>query len=307
MRSTRFRENQDSVVDLRTGLEWFKDASQPEFPLSWNEIFAYVQEMNQTGRYGHADWRVPNRRELFSLISLEQINPALPAGHPFFNVFTSYYWTSTTCSPLPDQAWYIHLGGARVFKGLKKASYMLWPLRTARPGERIPIPRTGQRSCANQQGQTVSCRDTGQDGELQLGLPAPEPRFREQGATVVDRLTGLIWTRNADGAQGTVSWEEAFECVARLNQEGLQGVTNWRLPSIRELESLVDMAYHSPALPRAHPFVQVQEHYWSGTTSRYDRNYAWALYLRDGALGVGYKPLGEFSVWAVSSADQYHK
>lgn len=303
MGTKRFLENQNTVLDQLTGLEWCKDASQSEFPMTWPEAFASVEAMNQSALYGQKDWRIPNRRELFSLISFTQINPALPAGHPFHKVFTSYYWTSTSCSRLPDQAWYVHLGGARVFKGLKKASYMIWPVRSTRPGGRTAVYQTGQRSCFNEQGTAVDCRQTGQDGELQFGHPAPQPRFQVEGEVVLDRLTGLLWTRKGDLAQGPVAWEEAFEHVAELNKAGLQGRHTWRIPSIRELESLVHLETHSPALPPKHPFLRVRDHYWSASSSHYDQAYAWALYLRDGAVGVGFKPLREFYAWAVSPSE----
>ena len=65
------------------------------------------------------------------------------------------------------------------------------------------------------------------------------------------------------------------------------------------MESLTDMSQHSPALPVDHLFVNVQEFYWSSTTSMYDINYAWVLYIKDGVVGVGYKPLSEFYFWPV--------
>ena len=57
------------------------------------------------------------------------INPSLPTGAPFENVFAGYYWTATTCSRFKNQAWYIHLGGGRIYRGMKYGSYMVWPVR----------------------------------------------------------------------------------------------------------------------------------------------------------------------------------
>ncbi|MCA1792906.1 MAG: DUF1566 domain-containing protein [Desulfotignum sp.] len=65
------------------------------------------------------------------------------------------------------------------------------------------------------------------------------------------------------------------------------------------LEGITDMDCHSPALPPDHGFVEVQDFYWSATTSMVDRDYAWVLYTVDGAVGVGYKPLSEFYLWPV--------
>jgi hypothetical protein len=73
--------------------------------------------------------------------------------------------------------------------------------------------------------------------------------------------------------------------VEGLNQKA--NGTRWRLPNINELESLVDCGRHNPALPSGHPFTDVREGYWSSTTSRFEPDWAWALYLKKGAIGVG--------------------
>jgi len=68
---------------------------------------------------------------------------------------------------------------------------------------------------------------------------------------------------------------------------------------INELESLVDCSMHSPALPSGHPFEDIEDAYWSSTTSMFEPDWAWALYLTKGATGVGQKRGPHFSVWAV--------
>jgi hypothetical protein len=96
-----------------------------------------------------------------------------------------------------------------------------------------------------------------------------------------------------------LDWKSALDYVEKLNDESSFGHDDWRLPDIAELESLTDMSRHTPALPQDWPFIQVQAFYWSSTTSRYEEQYAWVLYLVDGAVGVGYKPLAEFYLWPV--------
>ncbi len=291
----RFTPSGDTVQDRLTGLVWTQDAAPAEFPLTWTEALDAVRDMNHENAFGHSDWRLPNRRELFSLVSHVQINPALAADHPFGNVFTGYYWSATTCARLPNQAWYVHLGGARLFKGMKHGSYMVWPVR----GDSVNVYRTGQTRCFDADGTPVPCDGTGQDGDRRTGLPWPSPRFETGGETVHDRLTGLTWLRNADLTGKPLTWHDAVETVRQMNTERTHGHADWRLPDIRELESLTDMDAHSPALPREHPFTNVQPFYWSGTTSMYDTTYAWTLYLIDGPVGVGYKERPEFYLWPV--------
>ena len=294
----RFLEQNDAISDTRTGLMWPRNASLSEFPMTWNEALAFVKDLNDAELSGFSDWKLPNRKELFSLISHETINPSLPLPHPFINIFTSYYWTSTTCARLPKQAWYIHLGGARVFTGFKYSSYIVWPVRCADTFDNR-IFQTGQQQCYEETGEIIDCGNTGQDGEFQSGLQYEEPRFREDVDYVYDSATGLTWQRDADFHGGVVDWQGALDLVGEMNGERRHGYNDWRLPGIIELEGLTDMNRHSPALPFGHPFTNVQDYYWSTTTSMYETRYAWVLYMRDGGVGVGFKPLSEFYLWPV--------
>lgn len=295
----RFDLRGDEVWDSLTGLSWCRNASLAEFPLAWQEALDFVASMNREQRFGQRDWRMPNRRELRSLLSLQSRLPALPEKHPFINVFNGWYWTSTTAAISPAHAWYVALDGGRMFYGGKDQSFMLWPVRGA--GLDI-IPRTGQGLCYNAAGNVIPCIGTAQDGELRCGAAWPEPRFETLNAGVLDHLTGLVWHCSANLTAQTVKWSEALAAVAGLNRAGTESV--WRLPTINELESLVDCAAHSPALQSGHPFTDLQEIYWSSSTSLFEPDWAWALYLEKGATGVGQKRYAQFSVWAMTSFDR---
>ncbi|OYY95774.1 MAG: hypothetical protein B7Y41_00305 [Hydrogenophilales bacterium 28-61-23] len=293
----RFEFANDAVLDRLTGLIWCRNANLAEFPLTWREALDFVATMNREHRFGQGDWRLPNRRELRSLLSLQTRLPALPERHPFIHVFNGWYWTATTAAISPAHAWYVALDGARMFYGGKDQSFMLWPVRGA--GLNM-LPRTGQCQCFDTAGKVISCVGTGQDGEFRYGAAWPEPRFEMLPAGVLDRLTGLLWRHSANLTAQPVVWRAALVAVAELDREGAGSA--WRLPTINELESLVDCAKYSPALPSGHPFANVQDIYWSSTTSLFEPDWAWALYLDKGATGVGQKRLAEFSVWAVAAA-----
>ena len=187
-----------------------------------------------------------------------------------------------------------------MFYGRKDQYYLVWPVRGESPEVLL---QTGQRECFDIAGQRVSCKGTGQDGELKIGISWPVPRFHVDGEVVDDRLTRLRWLKNADLTGKPVNWQEAFAAVQRLNEERAHGTQQWRLPNINELESLVDCACHSHALPKDHPFENVQEVYWSSTSSFFETNWSWALYLHKGALGVGIKKGEGFFVWPVCDTD----
>lgn len=146
------------------------------------------------------------------------------------------------------------------------------------------IPQTGQTNCYNIAGIEIDCAGTGQDGEYQYGTPFPEPRFTDnKDDTVTDNMTGLMWTIDAnlmasrdpgfdaDGVSGdgAVTWQHALDYVAKLNQEAYLGFTDWRMPNVREMLSLIDYGYRRPTLTPDHPFINVESYpavYWSSTS-----------------------------------------
>ncbi len=291
----RFRKRGDLVQDLLTELIWTRNANLAGYPLTWMEALNFVARLNETRLFGHADWRLPNRRELRSLVSHRSRRPVLPEAHPFVNVFPGWYWTSTTAAISPAHAWYVDMDGGRMFFGGKDQSFLVWPVRHVSN----VLAATGQTRCHDGHGRPMSCTGSGQDGETRTGLSWPSPRFIHDGATVIDTLTGLRWLRAADLSGGPVNWAEALSAVLALNASFLGGY-RWRLPNINELESLVDCEAHSPALTPGHPFTAIRETYWSSTTSLYEPDWAWALYLYKGAIGVGQKAGRHFHVWPVT-------
>ena len=295
----RFEAHSEVVIDTHTGLMWTKNASKSEYPMTWSDALVYIKELNSSKLFGYSDWKLPNRRELFSIISHKTINPCLPSPNPFINVFPGYYWTSTTCARLPDQAWYIHLGGGRVFKGMKHGSYMVWPVRMHKDSQELNKFQTGQYTCYDKSGTIINCSNTVQDGEFHSKVLHKSDRFECTSDTVRDKNTGLIWMRHANIHGYLVDWETAFGIVSQINIESEYSYNDWRLPTIIELDSLTDMSRHSPALPLNHPFTDIKDYYWSSNTSMYDTHYAWVMYLVDGAIGVGYKPKAEFFLWLV--------
>lgn len=283
--SPRFQVKGETALDHLTGLIWTRNANPAEFPLDWQAARDYIAQMNNEQTLGFDDWRLPGRRELRSLISHQTRNPALPEDHPFTNVFLGWYWTSTTAAINRDFAWYIHMEGGRTFYGAKNQYYLLWPVRGEGNGT-LPV--------------------TGEQGTAPHGYPWPYPRFEvtrpegDSGALVFDRLTGLYWGRSANVSGEPVVWEDALKAVEELNGGAAgTGAPAWRLPNINELESLVDLSRHAPALHNGHPFTGCQEVYWSSTTSMFEPDWAWALYMNKGAVGVGRKEYARFHVWAV--------
>jgi hypothetical protein len=293
----RFELHDKLVLDRLTGLIWPAHADLADFPLSWPEALEFVDQLNHEGFLDHADWRLPNRAELRSLLCHHSKSPALPRDHPFQGVALTWYWTSTSAAINPAYAWYVHMDGARMFYGRKDQYFLVWPVRA---GDSKTLPRTGQTACHDQQGRPIPCPKSGQDADIAFGAGWPAPRFATQGEVVRDQLTGLIWARTADLTREAVTWQQALDAVCAMAGDKAWGRADWRLPNINELLSLVDCSHHSPALPAEHPFIQVQDGYWSSTTSFFEPSWAWALYLFKGAQGVGFKTTKDFQVWPVA-------
>jgi hypothetical protein len=141
----------------------------------------------------------------------------------------------------------------------------------AMKGNYAPVPKTGQ----------TTPSDTGTDGALRKGVAWPTPRFTDNGnGNVSGNLTGLIWLKNAN-AFGMKTWADAMTTANGLKSGDVgTGLTDgsqagdWRLPNVRELQSLLDYGRSYPALPENHPFTELVwgSYYWSSTTFSADPN-----------------------------------
>jgi hypothetical protein len=166
----------------------------------------------------------------------------------------------------------------------------------------------------------------GDDGDLQMGVSWPNPRFTDNGdGTVTDNLTGLIWLQDANCFEGELRWTDALVrsnalfdgCTTCGGSEGDCGLSDgsvagdWRLPNRFELESLLDLAFRQPALSNAAGTAQWVEgdafsgvqsaeslFYWSSTTVARITDAAWDMNVGDGFVGNAYKT-NESLVWPV--------
>ncbi len=263
--SPRFSDNgSGTMTDRLTGLVWSKDANvmvsrDPTFDgdatagdgyVTWQHARDYVTKLNAEAYLGHSDWRLPNIRELRSLSNYGAADLSVWLdGLGFSNVDAYAHWSSTASQAHPDQAWFFWLWSGHiscVSKTLVNINYgKVWPVRG-----RSNLPRTGQTDCWDAAGASIGCAGSGLDGELQLGVEPPTPRFQADGAGAVnDRFTALVWPAALDFA-ATVdcpapatpkpTWQEGLDHVACLNAHAYLGRTDWREANVNELESLFD-------------------------------------------------------------------
>ncbi|WP_198013777.1 Lcl C-terminal domain-containing protein [Desulforegula conservatrix] len=121
-----FQANSDSTVsDLATGLMWSKDDSRQG--MNWADALAWVQAQNAANYLGHNDWRLPNAKELQSIVDYTRSpsttnSPAIDINYFNSTAITNeagqsdypYIWTGTVLldgGPSPSGV-YISFGRA---------------------------------------------------------------------------------------------------------------------------------------------------------------------------------------------------
>ena len=101
---------------------------------TWIDAVTYCYNKTVGWRKG---WRLPTVAELASLVDPTQTNPALPSGHPFQNVQSNYYWSSTEYAGSPDYAWTVSMLSGYVGYDYKIFDYksLYWHVWAVRGGK----------------------------------------------------------------------------------------------------------------------------------------------------------------------------
>ena len=160
------------------------------------------------------------------------------------------------------------------------------------------VPKTGQ----------TASQATGDDGDLEKGVAWPSPRFVVSADCVTDNLTGLMWAKTPESESKT--WTSALAFADSLS---LCNYSDWRLPNLNELESLVHAGKSDTAAwLNDQGFVSVDStpYYWTSTTYAGSGDpacggsvCAWYVNMPDGYLGFAVKEDTGFTgfAWAVRS------
>jgi hypothetical protein len=178
-------------------------------------------DLNTSNFGGHADWRLPTKKELVTLVDYGRSN-TLPTIDPIFtSTSLSYYWSSNAKTGTSSKAWYVDfIHGSWNHQTMSITAYV----RCVR-GAKV------------------------------------EPSLTINGGTVTDNNTGLMWQQ---GEPGAMTWEAA---LTYCNTLGLGDYHNWRLPNIKELESLTDDSLNQPTIDINFFPDALKAIYWSSTTN----------------------------------------
>jgi len=99
--------------------------------------------------------------------------------------------------------------------------------------------------------------------------------LNEAGTEVTDSLTGLIWSQNTVASD--VNHADAVKAVEAMGE-------GWRLPTVDELQTIVDRTKYSPAID-ADAFPDTEnDWYWTSTACAWNESARWVVYFYGGVV-----------------------
>ena len=231
-----------TVYDQVTGLTWQRSPDTDgngvigaSDKLTWSQAQAYPASLNAMEFGGFSDWRLPTIKELFSMIVFSGLDPSGYSGDtsglvPFIDTdfFEFAYGDESAGERIIDSQYAssnLYVDGSiysQLLFGVNFADGRIKGYGMSMPGGR---EKTFFVTCVR--------------GNPAYGIND----FVDNGnGTISDNATGLMWSRDDSGleAPGGLNWEEALAWVQRLNAAAYLGHSDWRLPDIKELQSILD-------------------------------------------------------------------
>ncbi|MBF0525592.1 MAG: DUF1566 domain-containing protein [Deltaproteobacteria bacterium] len=171
-----------------------------------------------------------------------------------------------------------------IFKMLMGFFLMFWCFDIGYFGSTVgayDLPATGITKCYDAE-KEIPCPNPGesfygQDGNYKKGAPLS---YKDNGnGTVTDINTGMIWQQSDDGKKHT--WSDACEYCKKLK---LAGHSDWRIPTVDQLGSIVDFSRLDPAINTIY-FKGQSGWFWSGSYNHDDSKGASVVSFFNGGLG----------------------
>jgi hypothetical protein len=258
-----FTDNGDgTVTDNITGLMW--QQTPPTDKMTFSEASEYVDSLI-TG--GYTDWRLPTIQESFSLANLdgcldaEDTSNAIPyIDSDYFDFFydsekayTGSYWTSTTTVYMSD----LYDEDVELSTISRQNYGFNWAdghLKSYADGYYL------DGSSSDNEGIPAGVRAV--RGEVDV-FGENDYETTDDGKTVTDYSTSLMWSQS--DAPDPMDWNDA---LVYAETSELAGYSDWRLPTPKELQSLVEYDSSTVAAIDTDYFSLHQPdcYIWSSTT-----------------------------------------
>ncbi len=258
-----------TATDSVTGLAWTRlDTSGTV--RNYPESAAYCASLAASGYDGDTGWRLPTVREALTIVNTGRNGGAVGPSTFFPYIQNGGVWTTDAYAPAPALNWTIALN---------------YPIL-------IPVNRAGNPpgpTNGNWPG-TACVSSTATAGG---GIPTTGGAFlvnvSGKPGTRLDVSTRLYWRAStaSEGTKTTFTWLEALAHCDGLNAgTGTDGLTSWRLPSLKELSTLVDVGGANPAIDRSIFPDTVPGLYWSSSPFGNFANHAYPVNFANGAGSI---------------------
>lgn len=248
------------LTDTLTGLMWQR-ADAGE--MTFEKALLYADSSTFAS---YIDWRLPNAMEAFSILNFQTQNPALDLNY-FTKTDAEYWWSSDLQTNDQSKVWVTNAGGG-IGNHAKSETISAGGIKKMH----LRLVRTSKSKEIN------SVRYT-----------------KSADALVYDSLTNLIWQKTP--YTDTLTWEQALQYADTLTQAGY---SDWRLPNIKELQSLQDNSVINPALNTNFFNVFGRKKFWSSTTLFNKSNSAWYFDTQFGITTYQVKT-ARLNTWVVRS------
>lgn len=229
------RNANGTVTDTVTGLMWQQTDSGE---MSYQSALLYADTITLGG---FDDWRLPTALEAYSILNLQNNNPALNTS-AFTKTTAEYWWTSNRQANDTSKIYCTNAGGG---------------IGNHRPNETISAGGTKRYTAR-----------VVRSVEKPLILTQ---RFTDVGAiTALDNMTDLEWI--VQPYSDSLTWEDALQLAEQFT---ISGKSDWRLPNIKELQSLTDINKVNPVIDNTvFPSLGMKK-FWSSTTLANQALRAW--------------------------------
>lgn len=230
-----------TVTDNRTGLTWQRSPDTGDGvlttadKLNWSGAQARPAALNAARFGGYSDWRVPSIKELYSLIDFRGMDPSGFTGTntstltPFIDTNYFQFVYGGTSSAIGDRIIDSQYASSTLYASpdLSGDSGKCFGVNFA-DGR---IKGYGLVNNGTEKTFFVQCVR----GNSSYGLNL----FVDNGnQTITDQATGLMWAKSDSGTG--MGWSNALAWVQAKNTARYLGYSDWRLPNVKELQSIVD-------------------------------------------------------------------